>query len=407
VLKTATGERRANSNGGQDQEHVNKPAPHQRDSKLVYFVTEDWYFCSHRLPLAVAAREAGYKVYVITRVASHADEITSAGLELIPFELSRRSKNPATELSAIYQLTRVYRRLKPDIVHHVALKPVIYGSIAAWIAGIRHVVNALAGLGYIFLSNSTTARTLRPLITTLMRVLLNNERTKVILQNPDDADVVCGPMRVARDRVVQIRGSGVDPDVYRQVPESQGTPIVMLASRLLWDKGIGEFVEAASILLAEGCAARFVLVGEGDDANPASIDSATLDAWRREGHVELWGRREDMPDVLPQAHIVCLPSYREGLPKVLIEAASCARPVVATDAPGCREIVRHGKNGLLVPVRDAKALADAIRTLLDDPALRSRMGNNGRDMVKQEFTVDHVIAATLDVYKSMLEGVER
>jgi glycosyltransferase involved in cell wall biosynthesis len=375
-----------------------------RKGSLVFFVTEDWYFCSHRLPLAVAALDEGYDVSVITRVQAHGDAIESAGLRLIPVELSRRSKNPLSELAVIRQITKIYRSLKPDIVHHVAMKPVIYGSLAARFAGVRHVVNALAGLGYVFSSDSRAARTLRPVIKASMRMLLNDSDTKVILQNPDDAEIVCESIGVARERVVQIRGSGVDPEVYRQQPEPQGAPVVMLASRLLWDKGVGEFVEAAEILRAEGREARFMLVGDADDANPASIDDGTLGTWKRSGTVELWGRREDMPDVLPQAHIVCLPSYREGLPKVLIEAASCGRPIVTTDAPGCREIVHHGENGLLVPVRDAKALADAIRTLLDDPDLRSRMGQAGRELVKKEFTIDAVVKSTLGVYETLLQG---
>ena len=372
--------------------------------KLVYFVTEDWYFCSHRLPLAVAAKEAGYAVYVVTRVASHGDEIRSAGLELIPLDLSRRGRNPLTELHVIRQLTEIYKRLHPDIVHHVALKPVLYGSIAARFAGVPNVVNAMAGLGYLYSSNNATARLARPLVKMVMRALLNNDRTTVILQNPDDVAVMCDSGIVPRERVALIRGSGVDPEAYREQPEPQGVPVVMLASRLLWDQGVGEFVAAARTLLAGGHEARFVLVGDSDDANPASIDSATLDSWHRDGNVELWGRRNNMPDVLAQAHIVCLPSYREGVPKVLIEAASCGRPIVTTDAPGCREIVRHGENGLLVPMRDASALADAIRTLLEDPDLRSRMGQAGREIVKNEFTVEAVVNSTLDVYETMLQA---
>jgi glycosyltransferase involved in cell wall biosynthesis len=285
--------------------------------KLAFFVTEDWYFCSHRLPLAEAARDAGYDVSVITRVQAHGEVIETAGLRLIPVELSRRSKNPLSELAVIRQITKAYRALKPDIVHHVAMKPVIYGSIAARAARVPHVVNALAGLGYVFSSDSLAARTLRPAIKVSMRLLLNDDGTRVILQNPDDAEVVCESIGVARDRVVQIRGSGVDPEVFRFVSAPEDVPVVMLASRLLWDKGVGEFVEAAELLRAEGREARFVLVGDTDDANPASIDADTLGKWKRSGNVELWGRREDMPDVLPQAHIVCLPSYREGLPKVL------------------------------------------------------------------------------------------
>jgi glycosyltransferase involved in cell wall biosynthesis len=218
---------------------------------------------------------------------------------------------------------------------------------------------------------------------------------------------MCGSGALSRERVVLIRGSGVDPDVYRRQPEPQGETVVMLASRLLWDKGVGEFVEAANRLRAQGYDSRFVLVGNGDDANPASVDASTLEAWRRGGTVELWGRRDDMPDVLSQANIVCLPSYREGVPKVLIEAASCGRPIVTTDAPGCREIVRHGENGLLVPVRDAGALAAAIKTLIDDPDLRSRMGAAGREIVKNEFTIDAVVRSTLDVYDTLLQGSGR
>ena len=371
---------------------------------IAFFVTEDWYFCSHRLPLAKAARDAGYSVTVVTRVASHGDKIKTAGLKLIPISLSRRGKNPIHELWIIWRLIRIYREIRPDIVHHVALKPVLYGSIAARLAGVPSVVNAMAGLGYLYVSRSASARLARPLVRRLMRVLLDNRRTTVILQNPDDVALMIDSGTLRSERVALIRGSGVDPDVFRSVPELQGPQIVMLASRLLWDKGVGEFVEAARILRAEGYDARFVLVGDGDDANPASIDAATLEAWKREGHVDLWGRQNDMPDVLARAHIVCLPSYREGVPKVLIEAASCGRPIVTTDAPGCREIVRHGVNGLLVPIRDAAALADAIRTLLDDPALRARMGQAGREIVKKEFTIEAVVKATLDVYENLLQG---
>lgn len=382
---------------------VNEPSPARAAGRLVFFVTEDWYFCSHRLPLAVAAREAGFDVHVITRVAAHGGEIRSAGLDLIPLDLVRRGKNPLTEWRIIRQLTAIYRRLKPDIVHHVAVKPVIYGSIAARRAGVPHVVNAMAGLGYLYVSSKVTTRLARPLVRAVLRAMLNNPRTTVILQNPDDVALMCDAGTVSRHRVAMIRGSGVDTNVYRQQPEPSGVPVVMLASRLLWDKGVGEFVEAAKRLQAEGREARFVLVGDGDEANPASVDIDTLEGWRRNDNIELWGRRNDMPDVMAQSHIVCLPSYREGVPKVLIEAASCGRPIVTTDAPGCREIVHHGENGLLVPVRDADALADAIRTLLDDPELRSRMGNAGRELVEREFTIEAVVSATLDIYDSLLE----
>lgn len=375
---------------------------------LVYFVTEDWYFCSHRLQLAKAALEAGHSVHVITRVISHGDAIRSAGLELIPLNLSRRGKNPVTEFRVIQQLVSTYKRLKPDLVHHVALKPVIYGSIAARLARAPHVVNALAGLGFLFSSSSTKARALRPIVKTLFRNLFNRPGSTLILQNPDDVESLCESGVVRRERVQLIKGSGVDVTKYRSVPPPAEPVCVLLASRMLWDKGVGEFVQAAQALEHEYPSVRFLLAGSGDDSNPASIPDEQLRSWHSTSNVEWLGNREDMPALFAGCHIVVLPTYYgEGVPKVLIEAASCGRPIVTTDAPGCREIVRHGVNGLLVPIRDAAALADAIRGLLDDPDMRVRMGQAGREIVKKEFTIEAVVKATLDVYENLLHGVSQ
>lgn len=372
-----------------------------RASKLLYFVTEDWYFCSHRLPLAIAAKEAGYSVYVVTRVRSHGAEIEAAGLNLVPIELSRRSKNPLVEIATIRRLVGIYKEIRPDIVHHVAVKPVIYGSIAARLAGIPAVVNAMAGLGFLFSSETLMARLLRPAIRLLFSALLNNDRTTVILQNPDDVEVLCGTGTVDRQRVRLIKGSGVDTAVYQRRPQTDEVPVVLLASRLLWDKGIGEFVAVARKLRAEGIEARFVLAGEGDEENPASIGARQLDTWSNEGDVEVWGRRTDMPEVFASVHIVCLPTaYGEGVPKVLIEAASCGRPIVATDAPGCREIVVDGKNGILVPIKDTEALAAALCKLLRSPELRDTMGTFGRQLVQDQFSLERVNRETLAVYES-------
>ncbi len=224
----------------------------------------------------------------------------------------------------------------------------------------------------------------------------------LILQNPDDVDLLVGSGTVNRDRVSLVMGSGVDTEEYSQQPESNSVPVVLLASRLLWDKGIGEFVEAASVLKKEGIRVRFVLAGEGDDENPGSISNSQLNTWQDQGDVELWGRRSDMPTVFAKSHIVCLPTnYGEGVPKVLIEAASCGRPIVTTDTPGCREIVKDGVNGILVPTKDVDALVRAIRTLLNSPDLRSRMGHEGRLLVKRKFSLSKVVSETLAVYESM------
>jgi len=375
----------------------------RRRPKLLYLVTEDWYFCSHRLPVARAARDAGFEVVVATRVTDHGPQIEAEGFKLVPIHLSRRSTDPLRELESIAELLRVYRRERPDVVHHVAVKPVLYGSVVARLSGVGATVNALAGMGYIFSSKRLRARLLRPFVVGAYRIALNRRSSRLILQNPDDAALL-RELGVVRDaaHLEIIRGSGVDMTAYPVRPEPRGEPLVVLPGRMLWDKGVGEFVEAARLLRARGVRARFALVGGSDPENPATIPDAQLRAWREEGVVECWGFREDMPDVLASAHVVCLPSYREGLPKALIEAASCGRPIVATDVPGCREIVRHEDNGLLVPVREAAPLADALERLIADPDLRARLGARGRERVMNEFSEEHVIAATLRLYRELV-----
>lgn len=374
-----------------------------RRFKLLYFVSEDWYFCSHRLPLAVAASEAGFEVVVATRVREHGEMIRQAGLRLAPLtRFSRRGMNPWRELAALWEIFRFYRRELPDVVHQVALKPVLYGSLAARLAGCRRVVNTMAGMGFVFSSERKLARLLRPLVRWAFRLLLGRPGSRLILQNPDDVDFFVGSRLIANNKIALIQGSGVNIREFAPVREEDETPVVMLASRLLWDKGIGEFVEAASILRQQGVEARFVLVGDGDADNPAAVPADRVELWQRSGGVEWWGRRHDMPATLGRAQIVCLPSYREGLPKVLLEGAACGKPLVATDVPGCREIVRHGENGLLVPARDSAALAAAIGTLLAEPATRQRMGEAGRRLVEREFSQEKVIEQTLALYREML-----
>lgn len=372
--------------------------------KLLFFVTEDWYFCSHRLPLAIAARRAGFDVGVITRVRAHGETITRHGIRLIPLEMARHGHNPFADLRIVAQLSAIYRHERPDLVHHVAVKPVLYGSLAARLAGVRKMVNAMAGLGYLFVSRGWRARLLRPFVRLAMALLLRRRGTRLILQNPDDRDLFVERGIVRSDQVRIIRGSGVDPAVFAYHEEEPGRVQVVLASRLLGDKGVREFVDAARQLRAEGVDAQFVLVGDADERNPDSIPRAVLERWQREGNVEWWGRREDMPEIFRRCHIVCLPSYREGLPKVLIEAAAVGRAIVTTDVPGCREIVRHEENGLLVPPRHAPALAAALRRLIENGPERARFGRRGRERVMENFTVDSVVAQTLTLYRELLDG---
>ncbi|MEO1766427.1 glycosyltransferase family 4 protein [Thiobacter aerophilum] len=362
---------------------------------LVFLVSEDWYFVSHRLALAKAAKTAGFEVTVLTRCSEACREIEAARLRVIPFSMARRGLSPLTLMREVWRVARLYRRLRPDIVHHVALRPVVVGGLAARLAGVRGVVSAIAGMGFVF--TGKRAGWLQWTLRALLRVGL--ARGAVIVQNPDDAALV-ERLGVATQRVTLIPGAGVDTARFTPAPEPDGQTVVMLASRLLWDKGVGEFVEAAQALRGR---ARFVLVGAPDPDNPASVSQAQVQTWVESGVVEWWGRRSDMATTLAQAHIVCLPSsYREGLPKVLLEAMSVGRACITTDAPGCRDCVRDGDNGLLVPVKDAGALTAAIARLLDDPELRRRMGSRGRERAVAEFSQERVIEATLAVYREVL-----
>ena len=371
--------------------------------KILFLVTEDWYFCSHRLPLAVAARNAGYEVVIATRVQKHGEKIKKAGLTLVPISMRRRSKNPLRELSSIFELVHLYRKERPDIVHHVALKPVVYGSIAAWMAKSPVTINAIAGLGFVFSSKSAIAKLLKPVMRVLFRLLLNGPRRYVIMQNPDDVGELVNAGVLQEDRVSLIRGAGVDLNQFPVSPEPNGLPKVMLASRMLWDKGVGVFVEAAKLLKKRGVSASFVLVGGSDGDNPNAISQKQLKQWHQSGVVEWWGRCSDMPKVFEQVHIFCLPSsYGEGVPKVLIEAASSGRPIVTTDWPGCREVVKEGENGFLVTINNSAVLADALEKLIDDKELRVTMGRKGRRIAENEFSVEKVIGQTLSLYQELL-----
>jgi glycosyltransferase involved in cell wall biosynthesis len=299
------------------------------------------------------------------------------------------------DLRMLWRLLRLYRRERPDIVHHVAMKPVLYGSFAARLACTPHVVNAFAGMGWLFTSGAGLAQWLKPAVRLALRLAV---RAGIILvQNPDDARLV-SRLGVPESRIRRIAGSGVDLERFRPTPEPDSPPIVLFAARLLWDKGAGEFVAAACLLRERGARARFLLAGEPDPLNPASIPEKQVTAWVEEGAVERLGWVADMPALLSACHVVCLPSYREGLPKSLIEAAAAGRPIVTTDVPGCRDVVRDGDNGLLVPPNDAPALARAIDRLICDGDLRRRMGARGRVRAEREFGLDRIIQQTLSLY---------
>jgi glycosyltransferase involved in cell wall biosynthesis len=374
--------------------------------KILLFANTDWYLYNFRLALAEALRARGNEVVLVSPEGSYVPRLQELGFRWISFPFTQHGLNPLFEISTILHLLSLYRHEKPDLVHQFTVKCVLYGSLVCRLLGIRPVVNSVTGLGYVFTESKGARQGLRRLIILLNRLMLRH--TWVIFQNPDDRDFFLENNLVDPGRVALIRGSGVDHQRFVQTSEPNGTPVVILPARLLWDKGVAEFVEAARQLQADGLQARFVLVGDSDPENRSAVPVARIREWEQSGVIEWWGWKENMEGVFAQASIVCLPSYREGLPKTLIEAAACGRPIVASDVPGCREIVRPGENGLLVPARDTATLAAALKQLIQDPELRHAMGIRGQKIAEKEFSMDLVITQTLNVYHSAMGlGVEQ
>jgi len=370
--------------------------------RLLFLVTEDWTFWEIRRDLARMALESGYDVAIATRVSTYAERIRQAGFTLVPISLQRESRNPLKELFAFVELVRLYRRIRPQIVQQVAMKPVLYGSFAAWVARVPVVINIFGGLGYAFTDRPEDTSVLRALLQRGLQSAIALSRSVVVVQNADDRDVLVRAKIVNPSRIRLIPGSGVDVQRFVPVDPPSGDPIVMLAGRMLWDKGVGEFVDAVVGLKQRAVKARFVLVGRCDQGNPTAITEERLHEWTREHGIEWWGHREELPAVLGSATVVVLPSYREGLPKVLLEAAACGKAMVATDVPGCREVVRHRQTGLLVPVRDSAALADAIGELLGSPELRTALGAHARELVVQQYATMRIGEAFLSLYRELV-----
>lgn len=366
--------------------------------RLLYVVNVDWFFLSHRLPIALAAQEAGYDVHVATTVKLAASAIERHGFTLHPLNIDRRSANPWEALKLLLSLWRLMRSVAPDVVHLVTIKPVLLGGISARMCGVPRVIAAVSGLGFVFTAQGIRASIRRSLVAALYRLALRRSGVFVIFQNEDDRSLLEQHAGVSASQSVCIRGSGVDLAAWPVKPVPQGKAVVMMPARLLADKGVVEFVEAAK-RLRNRTSARFVLVGDVDLGNPTSLSSDQIQTWVTAGVIEWWGHRSNMAEVLAQAHLVVLPSYREGLPKALIEAAACGRAVITTDVPGCRDAIDPGRTGLLVRVRDVESLAETIRSLLNDPVRLRAMGEAGRHWAEKMFDVREVIAHHMALYR--------
>lgn len=371
--------------------------------RLLFILNDAPFFVSHRLPLASAACTAGFDVHLAAPGNEGCREaIERAGITWHHLPLDRSASSILAEWRTFTTIRRIIHDVAPDVVHNVTIKPVLYGSLARRLSGGGATVNAVPGLGYVFLALGAVATMRRWVVETMYRVALGGQNQIAIFQNPDDAAYFTRRRLVAEDRCVLIRGSGVDLRKFQLLPIPPGPPLVVLPARMLRDKGVVEFAEAAALLRGEFPHVRFALVG-GLDINRAALSEAELRELTRSGAVEWWGQRDDMESILTAASLVVLPSYREGVPKALLEAAAAGRAMVTTDAPGCRHVVDHGVHGLLVPARNGSALAAAIAELLNDPAKLVTMGAAARARAETEFSVEQVTSQTLAVYRALLE----
>jgi glycosyltransferase involved in cell wall biosynthesis len=377
--------------------------------KFVLYANTDWYLYNFRLSTALQLKQQGHDVVMVSPPGEFGHRFAAHGLRWVQLAMDRASLNPLREMVTLRQLTRVLREERPDLLHNFTVKCAIYGALAARAAGVPAVVNAVAGMGYVFCSDKLLAKSLRPVVKLLMRGTLGNDRSRLILQNPDDADAFIRARLVPQQRIRVIRSSGVDLSRFLPTGRGEGErrPLrVLLAARLLWEKGVGEYAEAARLLRAEGRNIEFVLAGMPDPGNPRSVAREDVEAWAREGLVDWRGHVDDMPALMRTVDVMALPSYyREGVPKSLIEAAACGLAIVTTNLPGCREVVSDDcVDGLHVEPRSARSLADALARLDDDRELLARLGNCAREKALQHFDERMVISRTIEVYDELLGG---
>ncbi len=378
--------------------------------KIIFFAITDGYLYNFRLDLACFLRENGAVVVMMSPPGEYGAQIETAGFRWISLPMERRSLNPFSEVRLLRYICSIYKKEQPDVVHNFTIKSVIYGALAAQAAGIQNRIHAVTGLGHVFISQSLRARILRPLVKGLLRQALLGKGSRLILQNPDDRSLFFQHKLVHPERIHLIRGSGVDTERFapvrrRRAHKGRGKFRVLLAARLLWEKGIREYVEAAELLAHRSDELEFLLAGAADPGNPSAVPEQDIRRWQESGRLTVLGHVENMQQLMSEVDLMVLPSWREGTPRGLLEAASMALPIITTDAPGCREIVENGKNGFLVPIGDAVALAEKIEYLLENPEICLRFGTAGREKVCKEFDQEIVFRQTWEVYCSL--GIQK
>jgi glycosyltransferase involved in cell wall biosynthesis len=376
--------------------------------KVLLVTNQDWAHYTHRLPVARALRDAGFEAVFVSAPGPYAPLLEEAGFRFIPWQLNRRSLNPVREVRPLVELTRIYQMERPEAVFHFTIKPILHGALAARAAGVPAVVNLFTGLGFPFLDFGPS-RYYKPMLASLLRRLLRGNRSFTVFHNEEDRQSLIAQKVVTQARSRTIFSSGVD--IERFAPQTSGpqhnVPVALMAARLLWDKGIQEYVDAAQQVRARGIPARFLVAGSPDLGSTLAVDELQVTKWRDEGVVEFLGHCDDMPALLRDADVAVLPSYHEGVPRFLLESAAAGLPIIATDVPGCRVVVDAGVNGLLIPARDSAALADALVAMLSDTELRERMGKASREVAVERFSQSEAMDAHLDVLRNLGVRTER
>lgn len=372
-------------------------------SKILFIVNVDWFFLSHRLPLATEIIKRGFETHLACTLTSKKSLFNKYGIITHDLKMERSSISLISELIAFFRMKKIIDKVKPDIIHLISIKPIIFGGLISRMKRIKNVVISVSGLGYVYIGNDFKTRIIRLFISLLYRIAIQKDSFKIIFQNHDDLNVFLKMRAVKKNNTILIKGSGVDLFDFLPSVEPKGIPIVILVSRMLIDKGVREFSEAAKILKNRGKNIRMILVGCCDQGNPKTLKKEEIENWISKGYIEYWGYKDNISDIMKRSNIVVLPSYREGMPKSLLEAAASARAVITTNVPGCRDAIIPDVTGVLVPAKNAQFLADAIDDLINHPEKRCAMGKAGRKFAEESFDIRNVIDTHLRIYDYMVK----
>lgn len=371
--------------------------------RILIVANSDWLLYHFRLPLLRALEEEGLEVVLVCPEGEYVAGLEAEGYRWLPWNMKRKSISPLDVSLALADLIRYYRRFQPQAVHHITIQPIFYGSIAARLTGVPVVINNFTGLGFLF-SESGKAFWLRKVTLPMMRWAMGRGGVFTVLLNDQDRRELLKRNLISGENSIVIPGEGVDIERFHPPVKSRGdkgATVVLMAARLLWDKGVAEFVKAAQAVQQKVEGVQFWLAGEPDPGNPTSIPKSTVESWQKKGFVDILGYQDEMAPILREADIAVLPSYHEGVPVFLLEAAASGLPLVATDLEGCRMIIEEGENGFLIPKENVEALSNALCVLIEDPELREKMGARSREIVERDFNQGEIIAQFLSLYREL------